>query len=81
MWDQEFYCSKNPEVSKEQLHPLQHYFYYGAFEGKDPSNGFDSSFYLRNYPDNNKIKMNPLLHHVKFGKAEGRYPTPEEKIA
>lgn len=79
LWDQEFYCSRNPEASKEQLHPLQHYFYYGAFEGKDPSTGFNSSFYLRNYPDVNEIKMNPLLHYVKFGKAEGRYPTPEEK--
>jgi len=79
LWDQEFYCSKYPEACNHQLHPLQHYFQHGAYQGKDPSSEFSSSFYLAENPDVEKLKMNPLLHYVRFGKAEGRYPTAERK--
>jgi len=45
---------------------------YGGFEGRNPSEKFNSSYYLEQNPDVKSSGMNPLLHYIIFGKAEGR---------
>lgn len=54
------------------IYLAQHYLLYVGFEGRKPSEKFDSSFYLEQNPDVKASGLNPLLHYLKFGKKEER---------
>lgn len=71
-----FYRDRNPDVAATGIHPLLHYVFRGAAEGRDPNPGFDSAFYLRSNPDVAAAGINPLYHYVTRGAAEGRQPHP-----
>jgi hypothetical protein len=51
---------------------VKHYLLYGGFEGRNPSEKFDSSFYLENNPDVKASGMNPMVHFIMLGKKENR---------
>lgn len=78
LFSQEFYLSKyrdvanHPRFAKE---PILHYLIYGSFEGRNPSEHFNTGFYLNNNPDVQKNEWNPLIHYIKYGIKEGRRPT------
>lgn len=72
LFDYEYYCKTNPDISSFKWGPLAHYIYYGGFEGRNPNSSFDSIHYLYLNPDVKKKKLNPFVHYVVFGMKEGR---------
>jgi len=74
LFDEEFYLANNPDVAQAQIDPLEHYLYYGGFEGRDPNPDFNSRYYLKIYKDVKSSGLNPLVHFVIYGKKEGRHP-------
>lgn len=78
-FDADWYLAQYPDVAADphyRVHPLEHYFYHGGFEGRWPCAGFDSAFYLATYSDVTEQGVNPLLHFVRFGQHEQRQPAP-----
>jgi len=72
LFDADYYRRENPDVVAANFDPALHYYFHGAFEGRNPSERFDSTAYLQRYPDVVKSQMNPLLHYIRFGRREGR---------
>lgn len=72
LFDADYYQRENPDVAAANFDPAVHYYFYGAYEGRNPSERFDTVAYLQKYPDVMRSKMNPLLHYIKFGRKEGR---------
>lgn len=68
-----YYRKQLPDVR----FPIQHYFLYGAWEGKNPNPLFDSSFYLDTNREVYRAGMNPLLHYILFGWKAGKDPHPD----
>ncbi len=56
-----------------------HYLLYGAEQGYNPSQHFDTKFYLQKYPDVLARGINPLVHYLRQGALEGRYPKPPSR--
>lgn len=59
-------------IGKSYVHPIRHYVWHGVYEGKNPTNTFDTAFYIENNPDVAHTGMNPFYHYINFGKTEGR---------
>ncbi len=74
LFDQDWYLSRNPDVAHSGANPIQHYFEFGASEGRNPHPLFDTKWYLSQYPDVTLTETNPLLHFIEFGANEGRSP-------
>jgi len=64
--------SNNSDVKLSGANPLKHFLLFGGFEGRSPSDKFDSNYYIDNNPDVLDSGMNPLLHFLKYGVKEGR---------
>jgi GT2 family glycosyltransferase/glycosyltransferase involved in cell wall biosynthesis len=77
LFDPIWYLKHNADVRRRGIDPLDHYLYYGGFEGRDPSPGFDSDWYLATNPDVAAAGVNPLLHYLRDGRTEGRPPRPQ----
>jgi len=77
LFDEKFYCESNPDVALAEVSPLEHYFLFGALEGRRPNPLFDSAYYLITYPDVAKAGVNPALHYFLHGAREGRDPSVE----
>ena len=73
-FDIDFYYESYPDVKNTGVDALEHYYFNGWKEGRNPSSDFDTNFYLNNYLDIKECKVNPLYHFVAFGKNEGRMP-------
>jgi hypothetical protein len=71
-FDVEWYLARYPDVKKSGVDPIQHYYFSGVFEGRNPSAGFNTLQYLLAHPDVAKAGINPLLHYVRVGKRENR---------
>ncbi|MCM1523277.1 MAG: glycosyltransferase [Ruminococcus sp.] len=67
-----YYCRKYGDIAESGMDPLLHYIWYGGYEGRNPSESFDSAKYLAAYEDVKKSGVNPFAHYVVFGKDEGR---------
>jgi GT2 family glycosyltransferase len=78
LFDESFYLANNPDILKSNDDPVLHYLIHGGFEGRNPSENFNSAFYLEKYPDVKEIGKNPLAHFILFGKSEGRRAIPNE---
>jgi FkbM family methyltransferase len=76
LFDKNYYERTYPDVVNTGMDPLNHFIFYGGYEGRDPSEGFDTSFYLINNSDVNNHYYNPLYHYIRFGKKEGREIKP-----
>jgi len=72
LFDEEFYLANNPDVAQAQIDPLEHYLYYGGFEGRDPGLKFSSNYYLNSYNDVRISGINPLVHYLIYGLPENR---------
>lgn len=75
-----FYLTENVDVLRAGVDPVAHYLAFGAKEGRNPSNAFNTDFYLLNNPDVRSAGINPLLHYELFGVTEGRSPTAAGKF-
>lgn len=76
-FDAEHYLDRNEDVAEAGLDPSEHYYLYGAAEGRDPGPAFDTLFYLTSNPDVAESGFNPLVHYIRYGEKEGRRPTPD----
>lgn len=61
-------------IGKAMVHPIRHYVWHGAAEGRDPSASFITKYYLNRNIDVKNSEVNPLVHYVTNGKKEGRAP-------
>jgi hypothetical protein len=90
-FDANAYLEANPDVRASGGNALQHYVYYGRFEGRpmrpqQPPEvvippelvalGFDATLYLEANPDVAAAGVNPIAHYLEYGKAENRRIRP-----
>lgn len=69
-FDAKYYKEVNNLPDNTKL--AKHFYYTGAFEGRNPSEKFDTSYYLMSNHDVMLHQLNPLVHYIRSGKAEGR---------
>lgn len=80
LFDPDFYLASNLDVANEvkqgKMTPIDHFINFGQFEGRDPSQSFNTRYYLSVYPDVNNAfslgRLTPIQHFIEFGQAEGR---------
>jgi len=70
LFDSTFYLDQYPDVAAAGIDPLEHYFAWGAAEGRRPHFRYDGEWYRRRNPDAGDV--NPLVHYLRTGQAEGR---------
>lgn len=68
-FDREFYLEKYPDVRRNRIDPLRHYWQQGWKEERDPSSTFNTKFYAQNYLSGANIC--PLVHYVNSGPKAG----------
>lgn len=71
-FDKDYYLQAYSDINASSVNPLEHYYYYGWKEGRNPSESFDTKKYLLSHTDVRQSGMNPLLHYVLFGEKENR---------
>ncbi len=76
-FNEEYYLSTNPDVKNKGLDPVNHFYYIGFKEWRNPSEKFDTRYYLETNPAVMRSGVNPLLHFIKFGRKENRRTLPE----
>lgn len=77
IFDPEFYLESNPDVAKENKHPLVHYFREGWREGRSPHLLFDIGYYFKQIDDEIKERqIEPILHFITEGWLKGKKPSP-----
>ena len=76
MFDPDYYVARYDDVAETGLDPAEHYYRFGAQEGRNPSRFFDTKFYLNSSPDVALAGANPLMHFLRRGKALGVKPAP-----
>lgn len=72
LFDNGWYLHQYPDVKKSGIDPLEHFVKYGAKEGRNPCQGFNTSWYTSRYSDVRDAGVNPLVHYIVNGKIEGR---------
>ena len=72
LFDQKWYLSSYPDVAVTGINPVEHYLRYGASEGRNPSESFNTIFYLNKYSDVAESGINPLIHYIRHGRSEQR---------
>jgi len=77
LFDEMYYLANNPDIVNTIVAPIQHYLFFGGFEGRDPGPKFSSKWYLDTYSDVRSANINPLIHYLKYGKKDSRHPKPE----
>jgi hypothetical protein len=76
LFDSDWYLKCYPDVAKREMDPLQHYFKFGAWEGRNPHPLFDTDWYRTAYSDPSVQAMTALGHFVLVGAAKGNNPNP-----
>ena len=69
-----YYVATYPDVAAAGVDPLDHFFYTGWREGRNPNEMFDSKYYLEVNEDVRNADINPFWHYLVSGKTEGRLP-------
>lgn len=75
-FDPVFYYAKNKDVLEKGIDPLMHFMWFGGYEGRNPSEDFDTKKYLARYADVKNSKVNPYAHYLVCGKSEKRKTFP-----
>lgn len=65
----EYYLANNPDVAAANIDPLEHFWYTGWKEGRNPSADFNTAEYINNNPKVVETNTNPLWHFL-FEKGE-----------
>jgi hypothetical protein len=79
-FDAGYYRDRYPDIAESGVDPLEHFFYTGWREGRDPSAQFDMSFYLESCPDALAGAQNPFWHFLAVGRSEGRLGRAPERV-
>lgn len=61
-FDSEFYLKAYPDVRATGMDPVEHYFYFGWKEARNPREDFKTEAYLKKYPELLAFGSCPLLH-------------------
>ena len=72
LFDFTYYYNNYPDIANSGANGIIHYVQYGALEGRNPSNNFNTKIYLYKYSDVRQSKINPLFHYIKYGISEHR---------
>ncbi len=84
IFDGTYYATLYPDVAASvngsELGLLNHYIYFGIYEGRNPSASFNATDYMNKNPDLQALYGDNMLayvyHYVNAGAAEGRDATP-----
>lgn len=77
-FDSDWYLAQYPDVRQSGIDPVEHYYFSGVFEGRNPSAEFNTVQYLLAHADVAKAGINPLLHYVRTGRKENRVIQPAD---
>lgn len=69
-----YYLSQNSDVVEAGVDPVEHYYYAGWREGRNPNKNFDTRYYLEANEDVRDAGVNPFWHYLVAGRNEGRAP-------
>ena len=75
LFDGAIYLKRYPDVEREGLDPLYHFFNWGLQEGRSPHALFDVSFYLSQIEDT-RLPADPFVHYLTKGWKLGLRPHP-----
>jgi GT2 family glycosyltransferase len=67
LFDYRYYIMRYPEVARARVNPLMHWIEFGAAEGRNPSERFDTAKYLELNPGLDPRRTNPLMHFLANG--------------
>jgi hypothetical protein len=70
----EYYLATYPDIAQAGVDPLDHFFYTGWREGRNPNQDFDTKYYLEVNEDIRIATLNPFWHYIVSGSVEGRLP-------
>ena len=73
MFNADWYLRTYPDVAESGMSAIKHYLTFGAYEGRNPSEDFDTNWYLQIYTDVVEAELNPLVHYLNYGREEGRH--------
>jgi hypothetical protein len=62
--DPHYYFKTYPDAITGGMTAAEHYVRYGAMEGRNPSENFNTLKYLVEHPEITKIGLNPLVHYI-----------------
>jgi len=66
LFDEDWYVDNYPDVRRSKVNPIYHYVKYGASEGRNPNNWFDTFEYASKYmAPEIRDRVNPLMHYVQ----------------
>ncbi len=74
--DAGWYLETYTDVRDVSMDPVEHYFHYGAKEGRNPNAYFDTGWYLVKNPVLIGSGRNPAVHYHAEGWKAGRDPSP-----
>ncbi len=77
-FDAGFYEQTNEDVVAAKKDPLDHFFYTGWREGRNPTSDFNTAYYLAENEDVRAADVNPYWHFLAVGRGQGRLPQPIE---
>jgi glycosyltransferase involved in cell wall biosynthesis len=77
-FDAAYYLANYLDVVEAGVDPLEHFFYTGWREGRNPNQQFDTDYYLGVYADARDGDINPFWHFLSIGRAEGHQPRRPE---
>lgn len=66
LFDENWYVSTYKDVADSKVDPVEHYFYFGAKEGRDPGPYFSTEGYFKIHSGVDFRCVNPLVHYLRM---------------
>ena len=76
LFDPEWYLRASPDLCDSGVDLVEHFYFQGWKEGRNPSYLFETDWYLEKNQDVKSSGLHPLVHYLKHGESEGRSPSP-----
>ncbi|GAA0378637.1 class I SAM-dependent methyltransferase [Paenibacillus motobuensis] len=65
LFDEEYYLENYSDVALSGMSPIYHYLVYGAYEGRNPSEHFDTDKFILDNPEILLYNINPLIYKIE----------------
>ena len=75
LFDEEFYLSRYPDIANAEIPAINHFFFFGAREGRQPNPLFNPNWYIVKHPEVVDGGLNPLVHWTRYGWRMGYNPS------
>ena len=66
VFDVQYYLESYPDVKRSGMDPIYHYLVFGAYEGRNPSEQFDTNEYILEHLELLTSGLNPLIHKINI---------------